>query len=304
VNVGAILAPHSPGSSPDFRIRIGSVSFPAWLTRGFVDFAIAMVWDQSGPPPTTASLLRQMSLHDSAALLRVDVPVNLLGAIRGLADGGSADTAKAARATWAKLIRVEYAPWRPTPLETLYARAFEDAAVSTAQAKGKALGTVISIWNISAIRWVDKSVVAMPQERMHRIPARLADRRDLALHFAISAALAANGEAGLTSAIGEWKELDDSLPGGSGFSFVDLAADRAGTRLGEALADPARTRGVQARLAKVKPGDLLPLEALGLEEGLSEAEFEARFGRLDSDQYQAAVARIDAALDRLPLYAP
>ncbi len=304
LNVTARVGESAPGTAPDISLRVGSLSLPPWLSRGLMDLVIDQIWDEPEQPPTAASLLMEMSIREDAALARVNVPTALLSAFRGLAGGGDGTAARAARATYASLMNSARPLAAEPTLEAIYARAFAGGNVTAGDAKGRTLGVVMAIWKVSAIRWVDGSVVTIPRDRLTPIPATLAGRRDLALHFSISAALAANGEARLTSAIGEWKELDDSLPGGSGFSFVDLAADRAGTRLGQALADPARTSRMQKRLSEAKPGDLLPLAALGFAEGLGEAAFEARYGRLESSEYQAAVARIDAALDRLPLYAP
>ena len=61
----------------------------------------------------------------------------------------------------------------------------------------------------------------------------LAGRRDLLQQFIVSAGLRVLAENGVPMAIGEFKELLDSRSGGSGFSFVDLAADRAGLRFAD-----------------------------------------------------------------------
>src|SRR3546814_20196288 len=63
---------------------------------------------------------------------------------------------------------------------------------------------------------------------------RLHGRADTPKHWVLSAALTMFMDEKTGRAIGLWKELDDSLPGGSGFSFVDLAADMAGVRSGKA----------------------------------------------------------------------
>ena len=60
----------------------------------------------------------------------------------------------------------------------------------------------------------------------------MAGRGDLAQHFTVSAAVSAAAGAALADFIGLYKEIDDARRG-SGFSFADLAADRAGTRLGQ-----------------------------------------------------------------------
>ncbi len=83
--------------------------------------------------------------------------------------------------------------------------------------------------------------------RAPRVLLSLHGRRDFAEHFTISAALSVNAGSRLANAIGLFKEEEDASLG-SGFSFTDLAADRAGVQLGEratgdAAAEGARTAG-------------------------------------------------------------
>ena len=128
----------------------------------------------------------------------------------------------------------------------------------------------------------------------------LLGRQDTPLHFLISAALSAEGGAALADAVGLYKELSDSQ-GGSGFSFNDLAADRAGTRLGRlAVRDPL---AFQARLAAgVQEDDLMPGVA-DLPEALTQPEFLRRFGGVGGVAYQRLLQDIEARLDRLALLA-
>ncbi|HOM14375.1 MAG TPA: hypothetical protein PLB41_13765 [Rubrivivax sp.] len=127
----------------------------------------------------------------------------------------------------------------------------------------------------------------------------LRQREDLALHFLISAVISAEAGSPLADTVGLWKELSDARQGGSGFSFDDLAADRAGTRLGErAVRDPA---ALQARLAAgLTDADLLP--PIGdLPTQLSEKQFARRFGAVGSAAYNRVLADIEARIDALPL---
>ena len=128
----------------------------------------------------------------------------------------------------------------------------------------------------------------------------LLGRQDTPLHFLISAALSAEGGAALADAVGLYKELSDSK-GGSGFSFNDLAADRAGTRLGRlAVRDPL---ALQARLAAgVQEDDLMPMVA-DLPEALTQHEFLRRYGGVGGLAYQQMLQDIEARLDRLALLA-
>ena len=128
----------------------------------------------------------------------------------------------------------------------------------------------------------------------------LLGRVDTPQHFLVSAALSAQGGAALADAVGLYKELSDSK-GGSGFSFNDLAADRAGVRFGQfSERDPI---GFQTRLAAgVGEGELMPIVA-DLPEELTRQEFQRRFGGVGGRIYQQMLSDIEARLDRLALLA-
>jgi alkylhydroperoxidase family enzyme len=128
----------------------------------------------------------------------------------------------------------------------------------------------------------------------------LQTRQDFALHFLVSAVIAAEAGTPLADAVGLWKELADARRGGSGFSFNDLAADRAGTRFGElATREPRRLQ--TAMTAGSTEADFMP-RVSDLPEFLPEAEFIARFGGVDGDGYRRMLADIEARIDALPLW--
>ena len=144
-----------------------------------------------------------------------------------------------------------------------------------------------------------------PRRDWPRPPPRkilIAGREDFPQHFTISAAIAANAGAPLSDAIGLYKEVDDSR-GGSGFSFNDIAADRAGTRFGELAAG---SRGSATKLQRqvstgVRDTDILPPVA-DLPEFLSEAEFKRRYGGISGSAYKSMMADIERRVAALPLY--
>lgn len=127
----------------------------------------------------------------------------------------------------------------------------------------------------------------------------LRGREDLAQHFIVSAALAAWAGEPLAAAIGLGKEVDDSRQG-SGFSFIDLAADRAGTRLGElATGNPQRlAAGVGAGLSDAAL--LPPID--GLPESMMTAEFQRRFGSVGAPAYQRMSDEIDRRIAAMALF--
>jgi len=141
-----------------------------------------------------------------------------------------------------------------------------------------------------------------PQGKLPRVT--LARRPDLQQHFVYSATLHVLGNQRLSSAVGEAKELLDSLNGGSGFSFVDLLADRAGIRFARlAGASPQSARAVQQffALQDRTEQELFPNKSR-LPEGLPQAMFEQQYQSIDSAVYQQMVAEIDRRLNALPLY--
>jgi len=171
------------------------------------------------------------------------------------------------------------------------------AAGGDAAAENRAALLVLTLFANG--RGMDALVPAARQwPRPRRMRVMLGGREDLPLHFLVSAALAAEGSGPLSQAIGLYKEVTDSR-GGSGFSFSDVAANRAGTRFGQNLVgDAAR---VQALLA---PGpretDLVPLLA-DLPDFMPEADFVRRFGGVGAPAYEAQLAEIDRRLLELPL---
>ena len=126
-------------------------------------------------------------------------------------------------------------------------------------------------------------------------------RGDLAQHFGISAAIAAAGGGVLADSIGVFKELDDSR-GGSGFSFPDLLADRAGVRLSTAAlgAEARRIQRAMASDALSETDFMPPIDALP--EGLMEMEFKQRYRDLDDARYGFVKNDIEQRLALLPIY--
>lgn len=137
--------------------------------------------------------------------------------------------------------------------------------------------------------------------RPQRYVVTLAGRPDFSQHFSISAALAATAGSPLSDAVGLYKELDDARVG-SGFSFNDIAADRAGTRLGELAITGVGAARLQRELARgLQEKDFMP-DVRDLPEFLSQAEFKRRFGGVGQPAYQKMVDEIERRIAALPPY--
>ena len=91
------------------------------------------------------------------------------------------------------------------------------------------------------------------------------------------------------------KELLDSTPGGSGFSFVDLLADRAGILFARnATRDVASAKSIQEFFVVQdrSEAEIFPSKAR-LAEGMEQATFELKYKSVNSDDYLEVVKEID-----------
>lgn len=130
-------------------------------------------------------------------------------------------------------------------------------------------------------------------------------RADAAMHFVVSAALAAAIGDGVARMAGMTKEMSDmhglDKGNGSGFSFADLAADEAGVVFAAWLiGDPAAR--LKKAAAKFAQKSCFPSLA-GLPEGLRTDEFDDKYGPVGSEKYQKIWKGIEERIAALPLYA-
>ncbi len=121
-------------------------------------------------------------------------------------------------------------------------------------------------------------------------------RNDLAMHFAVAAMIAAHSGTEAAEAAMLAKEVLDAQ-GGSGFSFCDLAADKAGVLLAERIASGKRSLDQLAM--GFRSADYVPVVD-EFPEGLSTRQFMDQFGGMQDDRYQAMILRIDMAIYNLP----
>jgi hypothetical protein len=192
----------------------------------------------------------------------------------------------------------------PLPLVTLLVPMFQLAAERSAGgdavAEHRAVLATLTLYvtGRSLSRWVRRA------SRWTQVPKRdvtLAGREDLAKHFLVSALVSSQNGGTLADAVGRTKEVDDSKFG-TGFSFVDLAADRAGTLFGElATGSPARLQEAVTR--GLSEADLMPSVA-DLPESMTAAQFAERFGAIGAPRYQVMMQRIESRLATLPLHRP
>ena len=185
-------------------------------------------------------------------------------------------------------------------MQPLFQTVLERGAGGDAAVESRAAIVVLAFYaNGTGLAAIAPAAAQWPQAARRTVT--LARRDDFSKHFLISAAIAAEAGSPLADAVGLYKEVDDSR-GGSGFSFNDIAADRAGTRFGEiASQSPERARKLaQAIASGLKESDFMP-DVADLPEFLPEAEFKRRYGGIGGPGYNRMLAMIDARIASRPL---
>ena len=106
----------------------------------------------------------------------------------------------------------------------------------------------------------------------------------------------------MSDMLGVLKEELDGGEGGSGFSFGDLAADRAGTTFA-ALATLDDRAALAVQRWVLEPGSDLQLlmpEAYDLPENLTDVEFARQFDGVNGPRYRTMLQEIERRIAALP----
>jgi hypothetical protein len=121
----------------------------------------------------------------------------------------------------------------------------------------------------------------------------LRQRSDWTKHFCVSAAIAILSDE-VSDAAGLLKEELDAGRGGSGFSFADLLADRAGTAFAvRATRDEVSACAMQDRLARGFLIEEFFPPAADLPEGIADAELQSRYGGVGGQAYNRLIDEIE-----------
>lgn len=282
-------------------LRLGRLPLPAWLARRVLH---AIVVDTVGPDDL--DLVKQVvqRLQFGRDRLHVVYVWHANTATRALAALTPVAELQRLRAYVDKLIELagaesgneplSLARWLGPMFQLAQQRSVGGDAVAETRAAVLSLALYVTGRGPESI-----APMARLWPRPRRLRLTLLSRDDFAQHLLVSAALAIEGSSPLAAAVGLYKEVDDARQG-SGFSFNDMAANRAGTRMGElALQNP---RLLQARLAATPNESSLIPDMTDLPEFLGHAEFRRRFGAVGSPSYEGLMKDIERRVSDLALY--
>lgn len=178
-----------------------------------------------------------------------------------------------------------------------YVRSTTETAISENRAVIIAISTYVNKSEIQAYFPFDIS----PSTRQ-QYPASLYKSPDMAKHFMVSAVLTAAGAETLAHKLGQQKELSDAKSG-SGFSFIDLASDRAGLQFGKtAILSAIKARELQKRIANIADYTFFMPEVRDLPEKMSDKEFKKQFTSVQSAKYKDMLKKIDQRISSLEIY--
>jgi len=301
VNIDAALAENGPTVRLD-SLRIGQLPVPAWLARWTAPRLVSLLLpkldynafinavEKVGISQARLSVTYQWQTNLADQLRTVLVPPEEQNRLKAYHER-LAEVSRTLKARNASIVEL---------LTPLFKLAFERSEKNLAAAENRAAILVLTVYiNGGSLEKILPDAKNWPRTVKHGV--LLNKRDDFPKHFIISAALAANAGGPLADAVGVYKEISDSR-GGSGFSFNDIAADRAGTRFGEYAAQSASAKKLQQKLAtEIGENALMPTTA-DLPEFMQETEFKRRFGGIDGPEYKKMMAEIDRRVAALTLY--
>jgi hypothetical protein len=289
-------------------LRVGSTDLPASLRDALVSLAVTSLREDRDVRRVLPAVQRLSMTAGEATLTyrRAELPDRMLARLAWGEDVAQR-VQEATRAQVDHLLRaLAAAPPGDArfvaALEAVFtlarARSSRGSAAEENRAAMVALGVVLGHPRLAMI------LGAGPTGDRADLAARLRDgttlrgRADWPRHFAVSAALAAIADVAPSDEAGRLKEELDA-DGGSGFSFADLLADRAGTTLSAmSTRDDAGAERMQARLVtQVRIDDVFP-SAEGLPEGLTDAAFRVQFGGVGGEGYRRLTADIEGRISR------
>lgn len=295
-NASATIAGRHEGF-PEFRLKLGRIPLPQTASRSSADLLHWWLRRRGVSLPALDETVRSFRVDESAVAVRLLLP-HRTGLVGQMVSAAGVPVDQALVATiYCDLAQAT----RDEPelrLSALVRQAFRESGHAKPAEYNRAAFVALAHFVVGHAAEPLSPGIDRVRDRCppSGAPVLLRNRADLAQHWALSAALTAVLGEETAKNLGEWKELHDSLPAGTGFSFVDLAADRSGLHVARNALSP-KTAAVSTRtLSAVSEGDLLPAALLEAPEGLSEVDFAARFGGIEAERYRRAVAWIDRQL--------
>jgi len=282
---------------PPFRLTVGRLVLPTAAGRLLANLARSILRMRGAEIPPLDEVVKSFSINRGHVVAKVSLLFKM-----GLVDGViAASSSGTSRELVQRIFCRIAAAQRAEPVQTLSGlvrRTFAGRTGENPEGYNRASLVALSLAVVG-----NRAEALIPRAAELRKKCSfpeglllLQGRADLAKHWVFSAALTSALGAQAAGYLGEWKELDDSLPEDPGFSFVDLAADRAGLTTALLAVDPQTAAATKEKLSRATDDYMFPEPLLQAPERLSDASFLQRFGSLEQEDYCEALSRIDRIL--------
>lgn len=309
VNVEAVIGESDTELEVE-RLSIGVLPIPAWIVKPLTITALDWFMGDGKGEPTYASI-RSVQVDGERITVAFQPPPTLVADVKAAAGKalhlGNTESIRAyyRTLTQTSLARAGGSVSLASYMGPLFAVAEERSRTNSPVDENRAAILALAIYfgdSRFELLMRDVRTAEFSDGGFDTGQVKLARRHDWVQHFVTTAGIQVAAGSGISNLIGEAKEIDDA-DGPSGFSFTDLAADRAGVRFAEiATRSEDSARRLQRTLsAGVSEADFFPRVA-DLPEGLSEGAFKAAYGDIDTERYDAMVAEIDRRIAKVPLY--
>jgi len=262
-----------------------------WFNYGYFPVPVQL---QIGVASTMLGVLTGFALLRSRLAVGVLIGLSVLFFLWAASIGVSDELDSAARAIGAKILdQSDSIPNGDEGFVMMLHHALEEAELNSSEidsvfankAAILALGVILGEEKVAKVarREIDPSYRPRIDALRHRITLR--GRHDLARHFWVSAALAVVSGEAKSIAVGKAKELMDAEPGGSGFSFIDMAANSAGIRFAVlATKNETQARNMRERVQQSDSSfDRCP-SIDGLPEGMTSVQFQEQYGGIGGEE--------------------
>lgn len=306
LNIRVEAASHSQGF-PALRTRVGVMPVPASLSRLGIEIARQILSLRGVRLPALDMMVRSTNVAEDHVEARIFLPKT------GLIDRVVPDQTLQIDEAAVSRIYCDLASQQRAAPAALFATQLQralGAAEATPAEHGAALvALAMFVTDPRVGELVGDTLTKVQDCLVPAIGTTLQGRSDSPKHWSLSAALTVAAGGHLAVTMGEWKELADSLSQSaylahndrSGFSFVDLATDRAGFFAARQLTSLSSLEAARGRLLIAKDEQLLPASATRLNDGMNNADFVRRFGGTDDPRFLAALNAIDDKLRKAGL---
>ncbi|UCE46767.1 MAG: hypothetical protein JSW47_14280 [Phycisphaerales bacterium] len=286
------------------RCRVGSVEVPLWLLDSLSPVITSRLSHDQRSKPFLDAIRRATIGPDSIEVTygRLHLPPGFREDLFGPANASEVVLASTRAQVDHLLAVVSQLPnTRPSfgmCFETVFSLARVRSAVNDPVAENRAgifaLGVLLGHPRIEEFLGpvLPESDNGAARRALGRVVLR--ERADWTKHFCVSAAIALLSDELVSDAAGLLKEELDADIGGSGFSFADLLADRAGTTFAvRATRDEAAARAIQDRIVRgFRVEEFFP-PAADLPERIPDAELQSRYDGVGGEAYRRLIEEIE-----------